>query len=82
MPYVNISVCICVYLCVFFGEDGGVAVRSSRVCVSLKVSHRDGEFFVWRESILQFPLYKPRFVLRLWGTGLSPQIWRDVTELG
>ncbi|XP_033705949.1 ETS-related transcription factor Elf-4 isoform X1 [Tursiops truncatus] len=59
---------LCMYLCVlvglylhFFGEDGGVAVRSSRVCVSLWVSHRDGEFSVLRESLLRFPLYKPRF---------------------
>ncbi|XP_059994729.1 ETS-related transcription factor Elf-4 isoform X1 [Lagenorhynchus albirostris] len=59
---------LCMYLCVlvglylhFFGEDGGVAVRSSRVCVSLWVSHRDGEFSVLRKSLLRFPLYKPRF---------------------
>ena len=39
------------YLC-FFGEEGGIAVRSSRVCVSVEVRHRDGEFSVLSESIL------------------------------
>lgn len=36
----------------FFGGDASVAVKSSRVvCVSLWVSHREGDFFL-RESIL------------------------------
>lgn len=51
--YLFMYLCVPVrlYLC-FFGEDGGIAVRSSRVCVSVEVSHRDGEFSVLRESIL------------------------------
>lgn len=43
---------LCMYLCVlvglylgFFGEDGGVAVRSSRVCVSVGQLQRWGFFF-------------------------------------
>ena len=58
----DLCVLVRLYLC-FFGEDGGVAVRSSRVCVSLGVSHRDGEFSVLKESILPFPFVQAKIRL-------------------
>lgn len=57
------SICeyLCMYLCVlvglylcFFGEDGGVAVRSSRVCVSVGQQQRWRFFFKGKDSLVPF----------------------------
>lgn len=52
---------LCMYLCVlvglylcFFGEDGGVAVRSSRVCVSTGQLQRWGFGLKRKHSLVPF----------------------------
>lgn len=52
---------LCMYLCVlvglylcFFGEDGGVAVRSSRVCVSGSAAEMVGFFLKGKHSLVPF----------------------------